>query len=350
MNEEYRLLDVLEIEFDTDNPRIKKALEKYGDEINAKRINFALRSSSDDSSSTSTFSRLRDSIHANGGITQPITVVDRKGKKVCIDGNTRLAIYKEFLEQSTEGDWSKIRALVVENASAKDIETIRVSAHLVGPRPWPAYEKARYLHYLYHQELMDSGEMVALCGGNSREIQLQIDAYEDMNTFYRDVVEDSAFHIDRFSGFVQLQNKGVKDAIFEAGYELKDFGEWIRLGQIYRNKDVRDLPTVLRNNEAKEIFVSGGLRSIEQARKYLDRIAWESSNKDSNNINLQDASNEQLAQTLATRLEDMPFSDLKILVEDEKGAETLRIFEDLRDRVERHNNLCRKVMSTGCLY
>jgi hypothetical protein len=153
MKEEFKLLDVLKIDFDTDNPRIKKALEKYGDNINAERINFALRSASDESSATSSFSRLRDSIRANGRITQPITVVVRDGSNICIDGNTRLAIYKEFLREKTEGNWGKISALVLTETIPKDIETIRVSAHLVGARPWPAYEKARYLHYLYHVKL-----------------------------------------------------------------------------------------------------------------------------------------------------------------------------------------------------
>jgi len=333
MNEEFQLLDISEIDFDTDNPRIKKALEKYGDKINAERINFALRSSSDDSSSSSTFTRLRDSIRANGRITQPITVVIVAGRQVCVDGNTRLAIYKEFFKESTEGDWQKIPALVLKDAKARDIETIRVSAHLVGPRPWPAYEKARYLHYLYHKELMDHADMVALCGGNKKDIERDIEAYEDMNTYYRDLVDDTAFHIDRFSGFVELQSKGVKEAIFEAGYELSNFGEWIRDGKIRRLRDVRDLPKILRNEEATKIFVTGGLGSIEQAIKYLDQIAWENTPKDTSKLNLQNAPIGLLAHTLAARIISMPFSELQALGVDEKGAETLHILEDLNERL-----------------
>ena len=334
MNENLHLLDISEIEFDTENPRIKKALEKYGDKINAERINFALRNSSDDSSSASTFSRLRDSIRANGRITQPITVVTDGSKRVCIDGNTRLAIYKEFLAESTEGNWSRIPALVLENAGPKAIETIRVSAHLVGPRPWPAYEKARYLHHLYHKELMDHGEMIALCGGNSKTIEQDIQAYEDMNEYYRDLVDDTAFHIDRFSGFVELQKTGIKDSIFEAGYALSDFGEWIRDGKIQRLRNVRDLPKVLRHEEAADIFVNGGVDSVGQAVKHLDKIAWESSSNDTSRMTLGNATLNLLALTLASRISDLPFSELQVLGSDEKGKDTLRTMEDLRDRLD----------------
>ena len=203
MKKEFQILKVNEIDFDTNNPRIKKALEKYGSKITPDRIHFALQSAGGESNATSSFISLKDSIRARGGITIPITVVEKDGRKICIDGNTRLAIYKEFLREKTEGEWSEIDALMISNAEQRDIETVRMSAHLVGSRQWPAYEKARYLHYLYHQKFMDFNEMIALCGGGKKDIERQIDAYEEMNANYRDVVDDPAFHIDRFSSFVE---------------------------------------------------------------------------------------------------------------------------------------------------
>ncbi len=330
MTDEYQFLEVAKIEFDTENPRIKKALEKYSDKITAERIHFALRSASDDSNATSSFARLRDSIHANGRITQPIVVAIQGDKKICIDGNTRLAIYQDFLKQETTGSWNKIPALVMSNAQPRDIETIRVSAHLVGPRPWPAYEKARYLHYLYHTEFMAFDEMVALCGGNRPEIERQIDAYEDMNEYYRNVVDDTAFHIDRFSGFVELQKPQVKQAIFEAGFELKNFGEWIRDGNIYRLADVRQLPKVLRDEEARDIFINGGIRSIERATKHIDRKTEPESN-----VDIKDTPIYMLAKILSEKIHDMPFSMIQALQkgENNEDIEAVRIFEDLADRL-----------------
>ncbi len=336
MKDEYQFLDVSIIEFDTENPRIKMALEKYGDAITAERIHFALRSASDDSNATSTFSRLRDSIRAHGGITQPITVVIEGDKQRCIDGNTRLAIYRDFLNQEADGNWKKIRALVMQDALPREIETIRVSAHLVGSRPWPAYEKARYLHYLYHAQFMQFDEMVALCGGNKQDIERQIDAYNEMNQYYRDIVDDTAFHIDRFSGFVELQRSAVKDAIFEAGFDLEDFGGWIRDGNIRRLADVRQLTKVLQNKKATDIFVKGGVGSIEQAVKYIDREKEATLDTATSNLNLGNAPLHLLAQVLSGKINNMPFSTLQLLQEakSDQDVETVQALEDLFEHLD----------------
>ena len=335
MAEKYEMLDVRTISFDTDNPRIKKALEKFGDKINAERIHFALRSATGDSIGASSYSRLRDSIRANGGVTVPITVIAKGEEKICIDGNTRVAIYKELLKEGATGDWSKIRAIVLDDASQREIEAIRVSAHLVGAREWPAYEKARYLHYLRNQEFMDYDQMIALCGGNRKDIERQIDAYHDMNTYYRDVVDDAAFHIDRFSGFVELQKPGIKEAIFEAGFELEDFGEWIRYGKIYRLADVRQLPKVLRDDEAKDTFVDGDLRSVEQAIKLCEQKAEEIQKQTPEKATLENASIYRLAEVLARRIIDLPRSEWRVLRdrEHDNADEQIRILEDLAEQL-----------------
>ena len=336
MTENHTTLNVDTISFDTDNPRIKIALEKYGEHLNAERIHFALRSASDGEKRTSSFTNLRDSIRTSGrAITPIIVVLEEKGYK-CIDGNTRLAIYKQFHKEQVEGNWSKINAIVLENSTQRDIESVRVSAHLVGAREWPAYEKARYLHFLRNQELMDYNEMIALCGGNKTEIERQIDAFHDMNEFYRDVVDDSSFHIDRFSGFVELQRPQIKKSIFEAGLDLKNFGEWIRDGQIYRLADVRQLPKVLSDDEAKKVFLEGGPNSIQDAIKLLDQKTQEESGTTESELTLDAASVYQLASVLSRRIQDLPYSEVRTLKnkENDQTLDRVRTLEDLAGHLQ----------------
>ena len=342
MKETYETLKVDMISFDTENPRIKMALEKYGEQLNAERIHFALNSATDGGKGTSSYSSLRDSIRASGGIIAPITVRVEDNEYVCIDGNTRLAIYKQFLREGAEGSWSEIKARVLDDVDQRDIETIRVSAHLVGAREWPAYEKARYLHYLRNQKFMDYSEMIALCGGNKTDIDRQIDAYHDMNEYYRDVVDDTAFHIDRYSGFVELQKSQIKEAIFEAGLGLKDFGEWIRDGKIYRLEDVRQLPKVLRDDDAKNAFLNGGPRSIEDAIRLLDQKAEKTPDLKESKVTLDAASVYQLAKIMARRINDLPYSEVRVLRNKEsvEVTEQIRILEDLSERL---NNLLEDV-------
>ncbi len=330
------MLLVNDISFDVDNPRIRNALKKYGDQLNAERIHFALRSATDSSASVSSYSRLKDSILASKGIMTPVTVILRDTKYICIDGNTRLAIYKQFQKEGIEGPWTEIKATVVDDANQRDIETIRVSAHLVGARDWPAYEKAQYLHYLRYSKFMDYGEMIDLCGGNKKDIERQIDAYTDMNEFYRDVVDDTAFRIDRFSGFLELQKPGVKKAVFDAGLTLTDFGEWIRDGKIYRLEDVRDLPKVLRNDDAKKAFISGGPRSIELAVKLLDQQAEKETGQPTGKTTLEAASLHQLAHTLARRIHNLPYSELQMLRDRTRDdvIDQVAVLEDLSTRLQ----------------
>ena len=335
MVEKHTVLNVEAVSFDTDNPRIKKALEKYGGQLNAERIHFALRSATDGNKGASSYSQLKDAILASGGVIFPITVIVKGNGYVCIDGNTRLAIYKQFLKESVDGSWSEIKAVVLDNADQRVIEIVRVSAHLVGAREWPAYEKARYLHYLRNSKFMEYGELIALCGGNKLGIERQIDAYHDMNEYYRDVVDDTAFHIDRFSGFVELQKPKIKEAIFEAGLDLKDFGEWIRDGKIYRLEDVRQLPKVLRDDKAKETFLAGGPRSIETAVRLLDQQAEKALDQKDSEITLETASVYQLAEVLARRINDLPYSEVRALKDKERDnvAEQISTLEDLSARL-----------------
>ena len=334
MSESYTTLGIDEIEFDTDNPRIKMALAKYGNKLNAERIHFALKATAGiDDRGASSYESLRDSIRAARGITIPITVVTRNGGYTCIDGNTRLAVYKEFASTGEEGHWTEIKTIVRRNAKPEDIERIRVSAHLVGAREWPAYEKARYLHYLRNQEFMDYGQMIQLCGGNRTAIEQQIDAYHDMNRYYRDMVDDQAFKIDRFSGFVELQKRGIKQAIFDADLDLKDFGEWIRSGKIVRLRDVRQLPKVLGDSDAKREFLDGGLRSIEDAINLLRNRTSPATAE--TKITLGSASVYQLAEALARRIDGLPYAEVRALKAKEHSVleEGFAVLENLSARL-----------------
>lgn len=313
MKESYAGLDVEKIDYDHDNPRIKMALKKYG-EPDAEQIAFALRTATENGSHSS-YTSLRGSILASGGIMVPITVIKRHDRYVCIDGNIRLAIYKEFAKTDTQraADWSRIMAFVLDDHEQKDAEKIRVSTHLLGSKEWPAYEKARYLHYLRSEKFMDYGEMIALCGCYKADLERQIDAFHDMNEYYRGKAEDTSFCIDRYSGFVEAQKHGIKDAIFDAGLEMEDFGNWIRNGQILRLTDVRQLPRVLRHEAAKEVFLGGGVDSIRDAVKLIDAEERDR-HPDKRNVDIRDASVHQLIAALTRRIPKMAyedFSDLK---------------------------------------
>jgi ParB-like nuclease family protein len=258
-----QFLPVDQVELDRTNPRIRRFLEIYSGEPTYDQIALALdvAGSDEDAKGATTPEKLRNSILTNGGITQPIVVnKTADGHHICIDGNTRLYIYRAFLADGTEGDWSKIPALVHEALGQTEVDAIRLQAHLVGPRPWDAYSKAKYLWELQHKDLMPLDRIVAFCGGNKRDVTTAIQAYADMEHYFRPLFQaGETYDTERFSGFVELQNLKVKDAISRAGFSLGDFAQWIRDSNIKNLEQVRKLPRILPDKKAREVFVKKGV-------------------------------------------------------------------------------------------
>ena len=342
MKSTYRPIPTDQIVFDEQNPRIKVALEKYGDKLDEQRIRFALQTASEGSSTVSSFRSLKDSIRAARGISIPIVVRPDKDLFVCVDGNTRLAIYQELNEEGAPGDWTAISCLILTEPTPTDIETIRVTAHLVGAREWPAYEKARYLYYLRNVEFMDYDELIARCGGNKNTITQQIDAYHDMNEFYRDVNSDDAFKVDRFSGFVELQKADIKDSIYSAGFDLHDFGRWIRGGHIYRLADVRKLPRVLADDQATDVLVNGGIRSIENAIGIAEANRHNYVRPSPLDTSVANADMATLAEALLKRIKSLPREDY-VALRDRQYETADQDIDTLSDLAEHLHDLLQDV-------
>ena len=258
MTPQLQQLFIDDVRLDETNPRIQRALSMYGDEITAERIALALKEGSDErESSGTTFSRLRNSIVKNRGIITPIIINIKDSQYICVEGNTRLLIYRELHENEPDGTWEKIPSLVYEEAGPETMEAIRLQAHLIGPRPWDPYSKAKYLDYLWNEEYLSEEEIIEYCGGNRRQIQDSLAAYKLVENTYRPLLkDDSDFDQTRFSGFVEFQDPRVCRVVYDAGYEDKDFALWLHDRKIVRLEHVRSLPDIFQNEEAKRAFIN----------------------------------------------------------------------------------------------
>ncbi len=267
-------LSIKEIEMDKTNPRIQRALSMYGDEITAERIALALKEGSGDENggSTTTFNRLRNSIKKNKGIINPIVVNKKQNEYICIEGNTRLLIYRDFYEEREKADdeqWLYIPCLVHENADEEEIDAIRLQAHLIGPRQWDPYSKAKYLHYLWNVEYLTTDQIIEYCGGSRRQIEDNITAYNMVEEVYKPLLKNKEdFDHTRFSGFVEYQDPKIQEAVLDAGFDTKDFSMWLhKRNKIKRLEHVRLLPKIMQNKEAKETFLREGSEAADRILK-----------------------------------------------------------------------------------
>ena len=255
-------LPIQKIEMDKTNPRIQRALSMYGDEITAERIALALKEGSGDDSggATTTFNRLRNSIKKNKGIIHPI-IVNQIHKHdryhfVCIEGNTRLLIYRDFYEKTNDKQWLYIPCLVYENADKEEIDAIRLQAHLIGPRQWDPYSKAKYLYHLWNVEYLTTDQIIEYCGGNRKQVEDSIAAYNMVENIYKPLLRrEEDFDHTRFSGFAEYQDPKIQKAVLSAGFDEKDFSLWLHNRKINRLEHVRLLPKIMQNEEAKESFL-----------------------------------------------------------------------------------------------
>jgi hypothetical protein len=308
-----------QIELDRHNPRIRKYVEMYDGVITEDRLRLALLAESADEAhgTTTTVGKLKASIQTNGTIVQPIIVNKTDdGRLVCIEGNTRVKLYEEFRAQDpADNRWHTIPAIVYSNLGQADIDAIRLQVHLVGPRPWEPYSKAKFLAQLRNEQHLQFSEIVDFAGGQQREVEQQIRAYEEMEQYYRAVIpDDGSFDTKRFSGFVELQAPDIKRAIAEAGFDLYDFARWLHEKRLKRLEDIRLLPRILKHPEAKKAFLKEG----SDSRKALEQLQRPDISK-----SLLDADISQLVRALSTKIQDITLRDLQALRGDDSTAELL---------------------------
>lgn len=257
-------LPIDSIKLDEENPRIKQCLENYTS-VTPEAIALALWDSGD-GDATTTYRALRDSIKDSGGIIHPIVVNHEvNGDYIAIEGNTRLQIYKDFVQKNVPGEWSQITALVYEGLTNVEKHSIRLQSHLVGPRDWDPYSKAKYLYQLSEIEMLPMNSIVNMCGGNKNEITKAIDAYKYMKMYYEPYAKSLGLEPDTrdYSKFREYENTRIKAAIQHKGFEENKFAKWVVDEKIDKAQSVRLIPAIMRSKEALDAFLKGNLTDAE---------------------------------------------------------------------------------------
>lgn len=315
----FQMVPVADIHLDRNNPRIRKFLEMYPEDPSADQFYLALGAAGDEEGeSSTTFEKLKSSIQTNGGIIQPVILSRKKGKYLCVEGNTRVALYRKFHAEKVKGTWTHIPALVYESMEDIQVDSIRLQVHLVGTRQWDPYSKAKYLHHLRDVKAMPLGTLVEFCGGREKEIVQSISAFSDMESYYRPIVEEGNFDTSRFSGFVELQKPGIKQALVEAGFSVGDFAKWIKEEKLYPLNTVRLLPRILRNAKARDAFLKFDAR---RAAGLLERPELTKA--------LADANLAQVASALTQIIYQLPWHEAEKLRKDPNGVEAQLLYEAL---------------------
>ena len=248
-----------------------------------------------------------------------------------IEGNTRALIYRQFKSDDDSGKWDIIPAIVYDQLDDKEIDAIRLQAHLVGPRQWDPYSKAKYLDFLSNSEHLTTEQIIDFCGGQKAEVHRFISAYNDMEKYYRPLLtSDDQFDPTRFSAFVEMQAPRVQEALLTSGFTQRHFAQWVNDRMLSPLYLVRKLPAILANPQARSVFLKDGAR---EAVKVLDSPSTVEA--------LEDATVSQLAKALLDRIEKMSYADIRHLRRDLDTPENHALTE-ARDQL---TELCKDIAS-----
>jgi hypothetical protein len=243
---------------DDENPRMgfyRDAQPK--DTFTEDEIMFVLKSKS-----PGAYTKLKDSVHNNKGIMQPIWVEPMPDKRFrVIEGNTRVSIYQDLIQlEPNEPQWKQIVCYVLPDCINEDEKNfIRLQAHLRGTNEWDAYEKAKYLYVLHHNNHWPIAKIEKQTKLDKREIEQNIEAFTTMLSQYLPKHSEPN-EVSKFSYFVEyVKDKKLRKAMERNGFGVTDFCEWVGdRNKIPTGQDVRRLRDILDDKDATELFRTKG--------------------------------------------------------------------------------------------
>ena len=338
------------IDLDPENPRIRAALERQGiQDPSEEQLSFHLSAAVNSvGSGGHGYRRLRESIKAAGRAYQPVSLIrldapSPKGREyLCLDGNTRVAIYLELAEQEVSGDWTTINAEIIEPDDEEDrvraVEHIRMISHIVGAREWSPYRQAKYLYELRNRHCFSWDHIVALCGGQVTRSALaeDISSYEMMED-YRAQVSAAAFNEHRFSAYRELVKIRGVELLENHDMGLADFHGWVAHGVLNKDEQVRHLRSVLADEDARAILCDGRPGGLQEAidhvqdKRRADRRRTENAEhlRDSTLLDLARAFSDRVGRTTLTEISDLenrPEELSEIVARLREGADKLASF------------------------
>ncbi len=168
------LIEIDKLKFLTDNPRVYAVVysePNFEDESPDEQQKIIY----DKLSQEPSVKNLKPDIQRHGGLMEPILV--RWDRMEVIEGNSRLAVYRQLHEQYPDQDWGLIHCNIVKELTELQQAAFLSQIHVKGKTQWSAYEKANFAYVRYERK-MEVEDIAELLRETSQEIQKRIDVIE----------------------------------------------------------------------------------------------------------------------------------------------------------------------------
>jgi len=294
-------IEIKRLKLDELNPRISFFRDnQVVDNLTEEQIIYALKNKKPEA-----YRKLKDSIQNNKGIITPIWVEPLKSNDYqIIEGNTRLVIYEEMRqEEPNEAKWEKIYCYVLPFAIGEEEKNfIRLQSHLRGTTEWDAYEKAKYLYKLWHEDGWSINRLEQQTKNTNKQIKENIDAYKIMEEQYLPFHGDDPNEVSKFSYFVEyVKDNKLQKLLEKNNKNIMDFCDWVAdKEKIPTGQDVRRLRDIFEFEDTTNIFISKGFDAALQLLQLKKPPLISSFYKDIENVikGLKDISNQELDEII----------------------------------------------------
>ena len=240
-------LPIHDLSFYTENPRIYSLIQRPGVEPSQNEILDRLRK-------LDHVKQLIQSIRANGGLTDPMLV--RDGDLVVLEGNSRLAAYRE-LARNDAIKWGKAKVrLLPSGISETLVFALLGEYHIIGRKDWAPYEQAGYL---YRRNVIHGVSAQSMAS----EMGLPVKTVNRLISTYKFMVEHDETSVTRWSYYDEYLKSTIAGRARRENPRLDDIVvHKIKSREIPAAVDVRDklvklLDAAKVGPEPTRIFVSG---------------------------------------------------------------------------------------------
>jgi ParB-like nuclease domain len=245
-------LGVDELTLDPENPRIQYVIGRQPPPITQERLDELLWGKDQ-------VKALAQAIKQNGGVYDPIFVQRQDGRYVVREGNSRTVATRHLAMQHPGDDrFATLPARVFDSElTDDDLAVLLADMHVTGKIRWDAYEQAKHVYTLYHVHGKTYDWLATHLLLSKSKITQNLKAY-GWTTDYLNEHPDPK-NLEKFAFFEEVARKAeLADRYTDDLQFQQRFKRWLTEGRLTDSKQVRQLPTILVNDQAAKVLDTDG--------------------------------------------------------------------------------------------
>ncbi len=197
---------------------------------------------------------LKPEVKRHGGLMEPILV--RHDTMEVIEGNSRLAVYRELNREQPGGEWDLIPCEIVSSLTEEQQAAFLNQIHVKGKTQWSAYEKANFAYVRYKQSWTFK-QIAELFGEAETTIHTRIKVIQMM----QDNKDNDQSHFSYY--YVLFGTRKFTEAMKKEGLsgflltKIRSFGPNDEDGDFTAQELRKKLPVILKKPKVLNKYMNG---------------------------------------------------------------------------------------------